>query len=115
MKGFYLRFDFCDAGGTLWVDDVCLQEAIALEGWQSWPATGQDRHSLVADPLFVDAENDDYRFAPIPPPSSWGSRPSQWRRSAPTRTRCARRGRSSRRRARGKSRWRAISVPSISD
>jgi parallel beta-helix repeat protein len=62
MKEFWLRFDFRDAGGTLWVGDVCLQEAIAMDEWQSWRATGQDRHSLVADPLFVDAAKDDYRL-----------------------------------------------------
>ncbi|HLK60853.1 MAG TPA: right-handed parallel beta-helix repeat-containing protein, partial [Chthonomonadaceae bacterium] len=32
-----------------------------------WRATGQDRHSAIADPLFVDPENGDFRFKPGSP------------------------------------------------
>ena len=67
MKGFYLRFDLREESGTLWVDDVCLKEAVALDEWESWRATGQDQHSLVADPMFVDPEKDDYRLKPDSP------------------------------------------------
>jgi len=67
MKGFYLRFDLREETGALWVDDVCLKEAVALDEWESWRATGQDQHSRVADPMFVDPEKDDYRLKPESP------------------------------------------------
>jgi parallel beta-helix repeat protein len=67
MNSFWLRLDNREPGGTLWVDDVCLQEATAMDEWQSWVATGQDRHSQVADPLFVNPEKDDYRLRPDSP------------------------------------------------
>ena len=33
----------------------------------AWRAKGQDQHSIVADPLFVDPANDDYRLEPDSP------------------------------------------------
>jgi len=44
-----------------------------LEKWQE--ATGQDRHSIVADPKFVDPENDDYRLQTDSPVFKLGFQP----------------------------------------
>jgi hypothetical protein len=40
-----------------------------------WQAQGQDQHSIVADPLFVDPEHDDYRLKPDSPALKLGFQP----------------------------------------
>ncbi len=53
--------------GGIWVDDMSLQAATAMGPWESWQAMGFDRHSVVADPRFVNPEQDDYRLQPDSP------------------------------------------------
>jgi len=75
MKKFRIRIDFREPSGTLWVDDVRLQEIEVLDEWASWQSLGMDRNSLVADPLFVDADRDDYRLQPESPAWKLGFQP----------------------------------------
>jgi len=35
--------------------------------WDAWKKHGFEKHSIIADPLFVDAKNDDYRLKPDSP------------------------------------------------
>ncbi len=43
--------------------------------FEEWQARGQDRDSLVADPLFVDPENDDFSLKPESPAFKLGFKP----------------------------------------
>ncbi len=43
--------------------------------WEEWREQGYDTHSEVADPLFVDADNDDYRLRPESPALKMGFEP----------------------------------------
>ena len=53
-----------------------LEEPLTPRGtWAQWREAGYDQHSLVADPLFVDPENDDYRLKPGSPALDLGFQP----------------------------------------
>ncbi len=58
---FYIRITLCQDAGTLWIDDAELREGRMLDEWQAWQNAGWDRHSIVADPLFIDPDRDDFR------------------------------------------------------
>ncbi|NOZ21650.1 MAG: hypothetical protein GXP25_11265 [Planctomycetes bacterium] len=75
MKTMLIRFDIRQENGTVWVDDVTLHEAVAMDEWESWKSLGFDQHSVVADPLFVNPEKDDYRLRPNSPAFKLGFKP----------------------------------------
>ncbi|MCY2954718.1 MAG: right-handed parallel beta-helix repeat-containing protein [Planctomycetota bacterium] len=43
--------------------------------WQQWQERGQDKNSIIADPLFVDPENGDFRLKPNSPAEKIGFKP----------------------------------------
>ena len=75
MKSFCIRFDVRQEAGTIWVDNVTLKAATVMDEWASWQTLGNDQHSLVADPLFVNAAQDDYRLKPDSPAFKLGFQP----------------------------------------
>jgi|APTNR8051073442_1049403.scaffolds.fasta_scaffold01589_11 hypothetical protein len=67
MKAFWLRVDCHQPKGQLFIDDIRITEAAPLDEWTAWQAAGWDQNSIVADPMFVDWKNDDFRLKPESP------------------------------------------------
>lgn len=53
------------------------------QSWEDWQRRGFDAHSIVADPLFVNPEKDDYRLRPESPSLKLGFRPIPVERIGP--------------------------------
>ena len=75
LKAMRIRFDTRQEKATVWVDAVTLHEAVGMDEWESWQALGVDKHSIVADPLFVNAKKDDYRLNKNSPAFKLGFKP----------------------------------------
>ncbi len=50
------------ADGNVYWDTSGQEIEFAGRSWEEWRAAGYDEHSLIADPLFVDAEHGDFRL-----------------------------------------------------
>ena len=74
MRTGVVRIDVNGAGAGVLVDDVKLEEVEALDEWASWQSLGFDGKSVVADPMFVDRDKDDYRLRPESPAFKLGFR-----------------------------------------
>ncbi len=56
-------------------DNSSISIDMAAETFEDWQNLGFDTHSIVADPLFVDPENDDYSLKPDSPAFKLGFKP----------------------------------------
>jgi parallel beta-helix repeat protein len=54
-------------GADYAIDDRTDTGGERITSLEQWKELGYDRHSVVADPLFVDPDNDDYRLRPESP------------------------------------------------
>ena len=66
-----------------WKPDGPIPE-FAGKTWSEWQFMGRDNTSLVADPLFVDAANNDWTLRPESPALKLGFVPFDWRKAGVT-------------------------------
>ena len=64
---------FCP-GGCI-TRDAVIQGMPDVDTWEKWQKLHYDTHSVVAEPLFVDAANDDYSLKPDSPAFKLGFKP----------------------------------------
>jgi hypothetical protein len=60
------------AGGQLRIN---LPGVGPAKQWEEWHKQGSDQHSVIADPLFVAPDKDDYRLKPESPALKFGFQP----------------------------------------
>lgn len=85
----FLEFEFdyntvyAPEGIDLKIELTRTPEPGRLLSWEEWRATGQDAHSIFADPMFVDPENHDYRLKPESPALKLGFKPIPFEQIGP--------------------------------
>ena len=75
MKNFWLRMDVHGAKGAVLLKDVSIRECQAMNEWTSWQSDGWDQYSVIADPLFENEAQDDYRLKADSPALKLGFKP----------------------------------------
>ena len=65
---------FFNTRGCIWSSPI-IAGMPGIDSFEEWQKTGYDTHSIVADPLFVDAANDDYSLKPDSPAFQLGFKP----------------------------------------
>ncbi len=75
MTNVEVAVHFRESDGAVFVDDLSLKLAEGMDEWASWQSLGLDKHSVIADPLFVNAAKDDYRLQPNSPAFKLGFQP----------------------------------------
>jgi hypothetical protein len=75
MQGVRVRLEVRQPAGKVWIDEVSLKAATPMDEWESWKALWKDTRSVVADPMFVNPDKDDYRLKPGSPAFKLGFKP----------------------------------------
>ncbi len=80
-----IQFQFQAETGRAVLSDLSLAEVTVATEWEAWQMDGADRHSVVTDPLFVDAANGDFNLKPASPALKLGFEPIPFERIGPYR------------------------------
>ncbi|MCL4203215.1 MAG: DUF1565 domain-containing protein [Pirellulaceae bacterium] len=78
-----LQFQFNSSQGWAEISDLRLEEVEPATEWEAWQKAGADTHSVVADPLLVDAERGDFTLRPDSPALKLGFEPIPFREIGP--------------------------------
>ena len=70
LDTFYVRVILRQDDGELWLSAPSLRAATWQDEWAAWQAKGQDRHSLVADPM-LDHRPGPHYLEPLPQSPAW--------------------------------------------
>ena len=70
-----IQYEFRSETGTAEISDLVLEEVLPTTQWEAWQQAGGDIHSIVADPMFVDAEHGNFRLKPESPALKQGFEP----------------------------------------
>ncbi|MDD3587327.1 MAG: right-handed parallel beta-helix repeat-containing protein [Thermoguttaceae bacterium] len=57
-----IHFQFLAKTGTVEIGNLRLEETVPVTPWEAWQESGADRHSIVADPLFVNPAGGDWQL-----------------------------------------------------
>jgi len=80
-----LQFQFNSTQGWAEISDLRLEETEPASEWEAWQMAGADTHSVVADPLFVDAEHGDFTLKAESPALKLGFEPIPFQEIGPYR------------------------------
>jgi hypothetical protein len=83
VNALSLHFQFNSSQGWAEISDLRLEEAESASEWEAWQMAGADAHSVVADPLFVDAAHGDFTLKPESPALKLGFEPIPLREIGP--------------------------------
>lgn len=75
MGLYRARLDLLGRDGEVQVRELTLRAAELLEPWTAWRKTGNDAHSVVADPQLCNLAAGDYRLRPESPAFALGFQP----------------------------------------
>lgn len=67
MTDCCFHLTFLSKTGWTEVKNIALEKVDIADSWRSWQLEGQDRHSVIADPMFVDLKKGDFRLKPESP------------------------------------------------
>ena len=67
--------DVCAFDGNLYWNASGQSVLFGDRGFSEWQAAGQDKDSIIADPLFADPEHGDFRLKPGSPATKIGFEP----------------------------------------